>query len=121
MSYYTIGAVAPTGTLSELRRQAKESAMAAQKPYIGVAFGANGQEMAAADTKESVMEWYGAIVDRKDVYYAVVWAGKEIDEEYIGEIPISTSRPRTFWPWIAGGVAGVVGLGVLAGRKRRAG
>lgn len=121
MSYYTIGAVAPVGTLAELRRQAKESAMAAQKPFIAVAFGANGQEMAAADTLASAMEWYGAIVDRKDVYYAVVWEGKEIGEEYIGELPISTGRPRTFWPWVAGGVAGVVGLGMLASRKRRAG
>lgn len=119
MSYYNVGATAPTGGLDALRRQAKEVAMSAQKKYIGVAFGKDGQEMAASDTEAGVMDWYGLIVDRKDVYYAIVFEGRDTAEEYIGEIPVSTKPPRSILPWVAGAGAGLVGVVALFGRKRR--
>lgn len=128
MSYYNEGsrhqfmkALGSVGasSLDALRLQAKTAAMAAQKPWIGVAFGAQGQEMMAADTETTAMDWYGAIVDRKDVYYAVIWHSKKLQEEYIGEIPVMTQRPSNLWPWVAGGVAGIVGLAVLAKGKKR--
>lgn len=128
MSYYNegsqhqlmkvLGSVGAS-SLEALRLQAKTAAMAAQKPWIGVAFGAQGQEMMAADTETAAMDWYGVIVDRKDVYYAVIWHNKQLQEEYLGEIPVMTQKPSHLLAWVAGGVVGIVGLAVLAKGKRR--
>lgn len=118
MSYYLVGATVPAG-FDALRRQAKEVAMSAVNKYIGVAFGKDGQEMVSSDTEQSVMDWYGAIVDRKDVYYAIVFDGRNTAEEYLGELPISTKAPRDYLPWALGGLGVALGAVVAFARKRK--